>query len=246
MRTAMTRRLSFDRVAHVYDATRGMPAVLLDGIVEQIASAFERGRVLDAGVGTGRYAVPLEARGLQVVGIDLSRKMMDRAQQRGASRLVQGDLAHIPFRDDAFVHAFGIHVLHLLPDWREALREVARVTRTYFATIVEIKDKRATAYQETVRKLGYRYEPPGIDPNQLAELVKPAIRFPRLTQRWAMSAETVLEQFATKSYTWQWDIPDQIHEQAMEKLRRDIGGRQFDNTWTIELLVWHAGDLRDI
>lgn len=239
----MPRRMNFDRVAEVYDATREMPRELLDGIVEQLASAFDRGRVLDAGVGTGRYAGPLGARGLKVVGLDLSRNMMARAHKRGVSGLVRGDLAQLPFRDGAFDHAFAIHVLHLVPDWREILREIARVTRTYFATVQETKDKRATAYVEAARRLGYEHEDVGIAADHLAKLVAPAIRFPRISYGWKLPAEEVIDQFATKSYTWQWGMPDDIHEEAMRQLRKAIGGQQFDNTWSIELLVWQAQDL---
>jgi SAM-dependent methyltransferase len=58
-----------------------------------------RGRVLDAGCGTGRVAIELAARGFEVVGVDLDPVMLDEARQK-APRLewVLGDLAGLRLR----------------------------------------------------------------------------------------------------------------------------------------------------
>ena len=58
-----------------------------------------RGRVLDAGCGTGRVAIELAARGFEVVGVDLDPMMLDEARQK-APRLewVLGDLAALRLR----------------------------------------------------------------------------------------------------------------------------------------------------
>src|SRR6266581_5500689 len=42
-------------------------------------------RVLDLGCGTGGHAVVLAARGYEVVGIDRSAEMLERARARGSS-----------------------------------------------------------------------------------------------------------------------------------------------------------------
>jgi SAM-dependent methyltransferase len=68
-----------EQVAATYDeATAGMfdenvvgPAV---GLVAQLASG---GSALEFGIGTGRIALPLAQRGVEVLGIDLSRAMPD-------------------------------------------------------------------------------------------------------------------------------------------------------------------------
>jgi 2-polyprenyl-3-methyl-5-hydroxy-6-metoxy-1,4-benzoquinol methylase len=56
--------------------------------------------ILDAGCGTGRYAIELARRGYLVHGIDLSPDLIDVARQangdgRGVSFAV-GDIAHLP------------------------------------------------------------------------------------------------------------------------------------------------------
>src|SRR5438876_5508731 len=71
--------LSFDRVAHAYDATRGYPP----GIDQQIAEAIiqtvdakPETTFMEVGVGTGRIAFPLASLGHTYTGVDISEKMV--------------------------------------------------------------------------------------------------------------------------------------------------------------------------
>jgi SAM-dependent methyltransferase len=69
-----------ERVAENYDETEARlfdPAVL-DPTVDLLAELAAGGRVLELGSGTGRVALPLAARGLEVAGIELSRAMTSR------------------------------------------------------------------------------------------------------------------------------------------------------------------------
>jgi ubiquinone/menaquinone biosynthesis C-methylase UbiE len=57
-----------DAIAHVYDEwfdTRRLPP---DAAVERLADLAGDGPVLELGIGTGRVALPLSARGLAVTG----------------------------------------------------------------------------------------------------------------------------------------------------------------------------------
>src|SRR5260370_4617658 len=71
--------LSFDRVAHAYDATRGFPP----GVDQQIAKAIvdtvyakPETTFMEVGVGTGRIAFPLASLGHIYTGVDISEKMV--------------------------------------------------------------------------------------------------------------------------------------------------------------------------
>jgi len=77
--------LSFDRIAHAYDATRGYP----NGITGQIIQAIERAanataqtRFIEVGVGTGRIAFPLASLGHIYTGVDISEKMVEQLQEK--------------------------------------------------------------------------------------------------------------------------------------------------------------------
>jgi ubiquinone/menaquinone biosynthesis C-methylase UbiE len=71
--------MSFDRVAHEYDATRGYPPGIDQQIVEAIvdtAQATSETTFVEVGVGTGRIAFPLASLGHTYTGVDISQKMV--------------------------------------------------------------------------------------------------------------------------------------------------------------------------
>jgi SAM-dependent methyltransferase len=67
-----------------------------DGAVDLLARLGAGGRVLEFGVGTGRIAIPLAERGLDVWGVDGSLEMLDRLREKpGGDKVtpVHGDFA---------------------------------------------------------------------------------------------------------------------------------------------------------
>lgn len=82
--------------------------------------------VLDVGCGTG---LDFEHVPGTVVGVDLSRGMLDRAARGPRVRLVQADAARLPFRAASFDGVLSTYVVSTVGRWREAFDEMARVTR---------------------------------------------------------------------------------------------------------------------
>jgi SAM-dependent methyltransferase len=73
-----------DRVAATYDETTAElfdPAVV-EPTVDYLAELAGTGRALELGIGTGRIALPLAARGVEVHGIELSRAMTARLREK--------------------------------------------------------------------------------------------------------------------------------------------------------------------
>jgi len=74
-------------------------------VVERVFNAFAVGpvrRVLDLGCGTGGHSSVLAERGFDVVGVDRSNEMLDRARQRGgAVRYAQSDVRSVQL-DESF------------------------------------------------------------------------------------------------------------------------------------------------
>ncbi|MBZ0139948.1 MAG: class I SAM-dependent methyltransferase [Pseudorhodoplanes sp.] len=94
------------------------------------------GRILDAGVGTGRN-FPFYPRGAMITGIDLSPAMLARAERRRAEAgaditLRQMDVTRLDFPDRSFDAAVATFLFCVLPDELQvpALREIGRVVRT--------------------------------------------------------------------------------------------------------------------
>ncbi len=67
---------------------------VLDPTVELLAGLAAGGRVLELAIGTGRVAIPLVARGLDVTGIELSQPMVDQLHRKAPELpVVVGDMA---------------------------------------------------------------------------------------------------------------------------------------------------------
>lgn len=97
-----------DRIAGVYDEFYGPADVA--GRVGVLAKLADSGRALELGVGTGTYALPLVARGVEVEGIDSSMAMVDelRAKDGGEAMPVTiGDFADVDV-DGAFSLVFVV------------------------------------------------------------------------------------------------------------------------------------------
>lgn len=127
---------TYDRIAPVYD--------LLDGIYERSwkrrlrAELFAHaggGRLLDAGVGTG-CNMPFYPAGVEVVGVDSSERMLERARERASElgrpvTLRRMNLLALDLPDASFDTVAVTFVLLCLPDELQepALRELRRVLK---------------------------------------------------------------------------------------------------------------------
>jgi len=123
----------FDRIAPVYDAMNRVMTAGLDRrwrriTVEQVVRKGDR--VLDACCGTGDLAVAARAHGADVVGLDFSEAMLERARAKSSEiEWVRGDVLALPFDDasfDAVTVGFGIRNVD---DLEAGLRELRRVLR---------------------------------------------------------------------------------------------------------------------
>jgi SAM-dependent methyltransferase len=88
-----------DRIAEFYDERH---RAFDEESVRLLAELAGGGRALELGVGTGRLALPLAARGVEVHGIDASRAMVERLRAKPGG----GDI-HITFGDFEEVAAPG-------------------------------------------------------------------------------------------------------------------------------------------
>jgi SAM-dependent methyltransferase len=82
-----------DRIAEIYDRVHDLDPT---AAVETLAGLAGDGPVLELGIGTGRIALPLAARGLDVHGLDASEAMVARMREKpggGAIPVTMGDFA---------------------------------------------------------------------------------------------------------------------------------------------------------
>lgn len=118
--------ISFDKVAAIYDATRGG---LERGVrfAAAIATYCGPGPVFEIGIGTGAIARPLRDRlGRPVLGADLSGEMLRHARKRLGATVVRSDVATLPVPDGVLGTVVACWVLHLVGDADATLRESRR------------------------------------------------------------------------------------------------------------------------
>jgi phosphatidylethanolamine/phosphatidyl-N-methylethanolamine N-methyltransferase len=98
-------------------------------------------RILEVGVGTG-LSLPLYPVGCDVVGIDISEPMLDRARMRldglnhASVRLVNMDAREIVYEDGHFDKVLAPYVISVVPDPARVMNEIARVCRPGGTVIV--------------------------------------------------------------------------------------------------------------
>lgn len=121
----MTR--SYDRVAHIYDETRGGIQRGRD-YAREIDPLLADGTVIEIGIGTGLVAAALTELGRRVVGFDIGRLMLEHAIARLGPRVAVADATCMPFGDTSIRSMYAVWVLHAV-DGSTVIREAARVLR---------------------------------------------------------------------------------------------------------------------
>ena len=127
-------RSAYRRWAPVYDKTFGLVAGEGRRHAVEIINT-RRGRVLEVGVGTG-LSLPAYRRELEIVGIDLSPEMLEKARERVVTDrltnvigLHEMDAADLKFPDASFDTVVAMYVMTVVPDPEQVMRELSRVCR---------------------------------------------------------------------------------------------------------------------
>jgi phosphatidylethanolamine/phosphatidyl-N-methylethanolamine N-methyltransferase len=125
---------AYRRWAPVYDYTFGLVAKEGRRHAVEMLNARE-GRLLEVGVGTG-LSLPDYGRHLEVVGIDLSPEMLEKARERVAdgglghvTGLHEMDASDLRFPDSSFDTVVAMYVMTVVPDPEAVMRELSRVTK---------------------------------------------------------------------------------------------------------------------
>jgi ubiquinone/menaquinone biosynthesis C-methylase UbiE len=227
--------IAFDRAADYYDQSRITDPVTLRETLDVLASEFaDRGRVLEIGVGTGALALPLSERGIPMVGLDLSvpmmRKLIEKAGGRAPFPLVQGDATRLPFRDDALGGAYCRWVLHLIPNWPDAVAELCRVVRPGGVVVTELGSF-SGAWKEMwlrfIDLLGDRIRPVGLDwignfeDLDAAFAAAGAVRrdLPPIVTVDDQTLRDYFQELDERKYSWTWRVPPEELTPAVAEIR---------------------------
>ncbi len=240
---------SFDRAADIYDQTRGFP----QNVGEQVAKALvgllnlsSSDRVLEIGIGTGRIAKPLiEILGddHRVMGIDLSRNMMDRLRTKFYSTrppdLIQGDAVSLPFPDHVFRAIITVHVLHLIRDPQKAITEMNRVRAKKGVFVGGWNDHDSDSVAERISKRfralamahGVSMERQGLaNYSDLLQYLPTASTTEIVAAEWTVerAPRFALQAIAERHYSSSWLIPDEIFPVALAEIN-DWASSEWDD-----------------
>jgi len=199
-------------------------------------------KILDVGVGTGRLAAPLQNAGLEVVGIDISRKMVGKAKEKGVKRLLFADARFLPFKPKTFDAAICVHVLHLISEWRKVLQEICQVSRFAMFSLYEThKNPVRQAYNQLLQRYGYERHHPGISEQELNDLSNLAKHL--LVSSYEVNADDSLSCLEQQSSSSQWEIPKDINLKIVEELKTEFAEKVFKQE--LYLLEWNLNSLKD-
>ena len=129
---------SYDQVAEEYVSRifhelehKPMDRELLDGFAQEMRGL---GRVCDLGCGPGHVTRYLHERGVSMLGLDLSPRMVELARQLNPGiEFEQGDMASLPVQDEAWAGSIAFYsLIHFFPAQMVAiLQEIYRVLQPH-------------------------------------------------------------------------------------------------------------------
>ena len=204
---------------------------------QAVADITGPGKVVDLGGGAGRITVPLAAAGLEAVGLDLEYNMLQAAGIRAGDfdtrlGLVNGDVTRLPFPDNYFDGAITTSVLHLVPNWRDALAEAARVIKPGAKLIIgrNILDGESVAgvFRSQLRRIAGTVDPT-IRPTEAAGPAlfeyltgdmagKPDRPVSAATWTEEVSPNELLERVRQRTHNEAWALSEATHREVVEQL----------------------------
>jgi ubiquinone/menaquinone biosynthesis C-methylase UbiE len=235
--------IAFDRAAGYYDESRGLPPAVEERVADRIEGAVgPRGRLLEVGVGTGRIALPLHRRGRAIVGVDLSLPMLERYRAKAAAAglpppaVLRADATRLPFGDASFDAVLEVHVLHLVPDWEQALAEARRVLAPGGVLLrggdgrhrlgdgsphdqVTARFDELTASAGTSRQVGASLEQVQA---RLAAMGGRTERLEPVTWEEQQTYAQALRSVEERVFSYHWRLPDEVWRAAAARVRAEL------------------------
>jgi SAM-dependent methyltransferase len=221
----------FDRVADVYDATRGGEE---RGIrtAKDIVGWLVPGLVLEVAVGTGVIAAALRDKGYGVVGVDLSAGMLAHAARRlGPGHVARADALALPLADSTVDDVVFVHALHVIGDVAGTLAEAARVLRPggRLVALHSPWQRESTDLNDALAALNARKDaqapdtPGAVDAAAAAAGLRLVTRTSSTPARFESSPAAEADNIERRLWSFLWDMDDatwrELVEPAVAQLR---------------------------
>lgn len=191
--------------------------------------------ILEVGCGTGRFVRELVRRRIRIVGIDISHRMLDfacKAMQEPPGtqpNLVIADAVSPPVQGGLFDAILGVHVFHLLSDWRDGVQAAKQVlhpggTIILGAISAPIHQSRLYAlYNRRRTELNYPAPLYGGTPEEVSAYLQAMgakIERHEFQAEATVSLQETLDCLQRRLFSGMWhNMPAVIHRKLMTELR---------------------------
>ena len=255
----MTDSVCFDRAAEYYDRTRSLRPETHRAVIELLSRELIGRSCLEIGVGTGRIALGLAEAGTKLAGTDLSlpmlQKLVGNAGGSSPFAIVQADATSLPFSDAAFGAGLACHVLHLIPAWDVAVRELVRVIAPVGVLLVDLGGPGGTL-SGTIRDkfcaaARVKQPRPGLDNESeldslLDDLGATGRALEPVIEPHVATIEQMIARLESGLFSSTWSLTDEERRAAAEATRRwaerEHGSLQEEHA--VETVIrWRAYDL---
>jgi SAM-dependent methyltransferase len=224
----------FDPAVADYDRTRALPSDVREALADVLAHELRpRPPAVEVGVGTGRIALPLVDRGIELIGVDLSAAMLAqlRANAGGSMPfpLVRADATRLPFRSESVGAVLAVHVLHLIRPWREAAGEMVRIVRPGGTVLIDpggsgsaegraFHDRFVEVLGDVVHPIGLDHGEQGALDGAMAELGLAGRDLPAVERIERESWGDYLRNIRDGRLSWTWRVAPEDRRRAVDEV----------------------------
>lgn len=152
----------FDLLAPIYDWVIGPPD---PARWRELLRLPVRGRLLDAGGGTGRVSSSLRSLVDELVIGDVSQKMLVQARRKNDLQPMQARVQRLPFPDASFERVLVVDALHHFGQQPQAIGELLRILKPAGRLVIEEPDinsvaVKLVAWAEKIALMGSHFHSP--------------------------------------------------------------------------------------
>lgn len=150
--------MSYATIADSYNEINYIDSQAAAEVGKAVAEIVGAGALMvDLGGGAGRISVPVAEAGVRMIALDFEYEMLrvsrENARRRGVeARQVNADVVHLPFKTNAFDGCITTSVYHLVPAWRDSIKEAARILKPGGIFIIGRNVMEAGSCADKVRK----------------------------------------------------------------------------------------------
>ncbi|WP_456472936.1 class I SAM-dependent methyltransferase [Methanocaldococcus sp.] len=160
----------FDKYAEEYDRWFDENPLIYNAEIECLKRHIPKGKGLEIGVGTGRFAKPFNIK----IGVDISKEMAKIAEKRGIKVIISSG-ENLPFNDEEFDFVLINTVLEFVEDPKKVLEEAKRVLKKGGKIVIGIIDKDSylgKIYEEKKKKSKFYKDAKFLSAKEVIEILK--------------------------------------------------------------------------